>query len=304
MLGLPINIPHDLPAKEVLESENIFVMDEQRAYSQDIRPLNIVILNIMPEKERTETQLLRLLGNSPLQLNITFLFPETHVSKNTGKNHLEKFYTTFSKIKHKKFDGMIITGAPIEHLQFEDVNYWEELTEIMEWTKTNVTSTLHICWGAQAGLYYHYGVNKYPLPKKCTGVFHHRLVNKDVKLVRGFDDLYFVPHSRYTDVALEEIQKTEGLTLLSVSDEAGVCLVASNDGKHIFLTGHPEYDVTTLKQEYERDLAKGKHILPVNYFPNDDPTKQPVHSWRSHSYLLFANWLNYYVYQETPYDWE
>ncbi len=304
MIGLPINIPHDLPAKEVLESENIFVMDEERAYSQDIRPLNIVILNIMPEKERTETQLLRLLGNSPLQLNITLLFPETHVAKNTGKNHLDKFYTSFSAIKHRRFDGMIITGAPIEHLSFEDVNYWEELKEIMDWTKTNVTSTLHICWGAQAGLYYHYGVKKYPLPEKCTGVFHHHLVNKDVNLVRGFDDLYFVPHSRFTEVKLEEIKNTEELTLLSFSDDAGVCLVASNDGKQIFLTGHPEYDVNTLKEEYERDLAKGKVIIPVNYFPNNDPANPPVHSWRSHSYLLFANWLNYYVYQETPYDWE
>ncbi|WP_449536655.1 homoserine O-acetyltransferase MetA [Ferdinandcohnia sp. Marseille-Q9671] len=301
---MPINIPSDLPAKEVLESENIFIMDEDRAYSQDIRPLNIVILNIMPEKVRTETQLLRLLGNSPLQLNITFLFPETHVAKTTGINHLEKFYTSFTEIKHKKFDGMIITGAPIEHLSFEEVTYWEELKEIMEWTKTNVTSTLHICWGAQAGLFYHFGINKYPLQQKCTGVFNHRLVTKDFKLVRGFDDMYYVPHSRYTDIALEDVQNTEGLTLLSVSDDAGVCLVASNDGKQIFLTGHPEYDVNTLKEEYERDLAKGRQIIPINYFPKDDPANPPVHSWRSHSYLLFANWLNYYVYQETPFDWE
>lgn len=302
---MPINIPRDLPAKEILENENIFIMDEDRAYSQDIRPLNIVILNIMPEKERTETQLLRLLGNSPLQLNITFLFPETHEAKTTGKNHLEKFYTSFSAIKHRKFDGMIITGAPIEHLSFEEVNYWSELKDIMEWSKTNVTSTLHICWGAQAGLYYHFGINKYPLQKKCSGVFSHRLLRNDIKLVRGFDDLYFVPHSRYTDVSLEEVANTEGLTLLSVSDDAGVCLAASNDGKQIFLTGHPEYDVTTLKEEYERDLAKGVEIQqPVNYFPKDNPVNKPLHTWRSHANLLYANWLNYYVYQETPYIWE
>ncbi|MFS0863293.1 homoserine O-acetyltransferase MetA [Fredinandcohnia sp. 179-A 10B2 NHS] len=302
---MPINIPRDLPAKEILENENIFIMDEERAYSQDIRPLNIVILNIMPEKERTETQLLRLLGNSPLQLNITFLFPETHEAKTTGKNHLEKFYTSFSAIKHRKFDGMIITGAPIEHLSFEEVTYWKELKEIMEWTKTNVTSTLHICWGAQAGLYYHFGINKHPLAKKCSGVFSHLLLNRDVKLVRGFDDVYFVPHSRYTDVSFEEVTNTHGLTLLSVSDEAGVCLATTNDGKHIFLTGHPEYDVTTLQEEFERDLAKGVDIEPpVNYFPQDNPLNKPIHTWRSHANLLYANWLNYYVYQETPYIWE
>ncbi|MFT4414134.1 homoserine O-acetyltransferase MetA [Fredinandcohnia humi] len=302
---MPINIPRDLPAKEILENENIFIMDEDRAYRQDIRPLNILILNIMPEKERTETQLLRLLGNSPLQINITFLFPETHQAKTTGKNHLEKFYTNFSSIKHKKYDGMIITGAPIEHLSFEEVNYWRELIEIMEWSKTNVTSTLHICWGAQAGLYYHFGINKYPLSKKCSGVFSHRLLTKDVKLVRGFDDLYYVPHSRYTDVSFDDLNKKKNLTILSVSDEAGVCLATSNDGKQIFLTGHPEYDVTTLKEEYERDLAKGIDIHPpVNYFPKNNPENTPVHSWRSHANLLFANWLNYYVYQETPYNWE
>ncbi|MCH1627359.1 homoserine O-acetyltransferase MetA [Ferdinandcohnia quinoae] len=302
---MPINIPRNLPAKEILEGENIFIMDEDRAYTQDIRPLNILILNLMPEKERTETQLLRLLGNSPLQINITFLFPETHTAKTTGQNHLDKFYTNFPVIKNKKFDGMIITGAPIEHLSFEDVNYWDELTEIMEWTKKNVTSTLHICWGAQAGLYYHFGINKYPLPSKCFGVFEHQLLNKDVKLVRGFDDVYSVPHSRYTDVSFEDLKSNPNLDILSVSNDAGVCLVASKDGRQIFLTGHPEYDVTTLKEEFERDQVKGVRVdVPKNYFPENRPENLPKHTWRSHANLLFSNWLNYYVYQETPYEWE
>jgi homoserine O-succinyltransferase len=302
---LPINIPKNLPAKEILEQENIFVMDEERAYSQDIRPLNIVILNLMPQKEKAETQLLRLLGNSPLQVNITFLRPETHETKTTSKYHLEQFYTTFPHIRHRKFDGMIITGAPIEHLPFEEVTYWNELVDIMEWTKTNVTSTLHICWGAQAGLYYHYGIPKYMLPQKCFGIFEHSLEVKNVKLLRGFDDVFRIPHSRHTDVLREDIEKVPELTILSVSEKAGVCLVVSNDGKQIFLTGHPEYDATTLKEEYERDLAKGLPIqIPESYFPNDDPTKEPLNTWRSHANLLFVNWLNYYVYQETPYIWE
>ena len=302
---MPINIPQNLPAKGILEQENIFVMEEDRAYSQDIRPLNIIILNLMPLKENAETQLLRLLGNSPLQVNITFLRPETHEAKTTKKHHLDQFYTTFPNTRHRKFDGMIITGAPVEHLPFEDVTYWKELTEIMEWTKMNVTSTLHICWGAQAGLYYHYGIPKYMLPEKCFGIFEHRLERKYVKLLRGFDDMYLAPHSRHTDVLREDIEKIPDLTVLSVSEKAGVYLVASNDGKQIFLTGHPEYDATTLKEEYERDLAKGLPIqIPEAYFPNDDPTKPPLNTWRSHANLLFTNWLNYYVYQETPFQWE
>ncbi|PGT83092.1 MULTISPECIES: homoserine O-acetyltransferase MetA [Bacillaceae] len=302
---MPINIPNHLPAKEILEQENIFIMDENRAYSQDIRPLNIIILNIMPEKEKTETQLLRLLGNSPLQLNITFLRPETHKSKTTAIEHLKEFYTTFRHIQHKKFDGMIITGAPIEHLEFNEVSYWPELQTIMDWTRTNVTSTLHICWGAQAGLYHHYGVNKYQLDKKCFGIFEHEIVDPTVKLVRGFDDLYFVPHSRHTDVLKEEIERVEELQILSYSDKAGVCLVMSQDGKQIFLTGHPEYELTSLKDEYERDLSKGLEIeMPENYFKNNDPKNRPIQCWRSHANLLFVNWLNYYVYQETPYIWD
>lgn len=304
MLFLPINIPSHLPAKEILEQENIFIMDEKRAYSQDIRPLNILILNIMPEKEKTETQLLRLLGNSPLQLNITFLRPETHKSKNTAYEHLREFYTTFKHIQHKKYDGMIITGAPIEHLEFEEVAYWPELKTIMDWTKTNVTSTLHICWGAQAGLFHHYGVNKYKLEKKCFGIFKHEIDNPNVKLLRGFDDYYFVPHSRHTEVRKDEIESVSELQILSYSNTAGVCLAMSKDGKQIFLTGHPEYERTTLKEEYERDLAKGITIdIPENYFEDNDPKKNPIHCWRSHANLLFVNWLNYYVYQETPYIW-
>jgi homoserine O-succinyltransferase len=304
VLFLPINIPSHLPAKEILEQENIFIMDEKRAYSQDIRPLNILILNIMPEKEKTETQLLRLLGNSPLQLNITFLRPETHKSKNTAYEHLREFYTTFKHIQHKKYDGMIITGAPIEHLEFEEVAYWPELKTIMDWTKTNVTSTLHICWGAQAGLFHHYGVNKYKLEKKCFGIFKHEIINPNVKLLRGFDDYYFVPHSRHTEVRKDEIESVSELQILSYSNTAGVCLAMSKNGKQIFLTGHPEYERTTLKEEYERDLAKGITIdIPENYFEDNDPKKNPIHCWRSHANLLFVNWLNYYVYQETPYIW-
>ncbi len=305
MLALPINIPSHLPAKEILEQENIFIMDEKRAYSQDIRPLNIVILNIMPEKEKTETQLLRLLGNSPLQLNITFLRPETHTSKTTAIEHLIEFYTTFKHIKHRKFDGMIITGAPIEHLEFHEVLYWPELQTIMDWTKTNVTSTLHICWGAQAGLFHHYGVNKYKLDKKCFGIFKHEIIDPSIKLLRGFDDHYYVPHSRHTDVKRDDIERISDLQILSYSEEAGVCLVMSKDGKHIFLTGHPEYERTSLKDEYERDLAKGLNIdIPKNYFEDNNPANTPVHCWRSHANLLFVNWLNYYVYQETPYIWD
>lgn len=304
-MRLPINVPLNLPAKEILEEENIFVMDEYRATSQDIRPLNIVILNIMPNKECTETHLIRLLGNTPLQVNITLLRPASHVSKTTDKHHLEQFYTTFKNIKHQKFDGMIITGAPIEHLTFEDVNYWGEMEEIMNWSKTNVTSTLHICWGAQAGLYHHYGIKKYPLETKLFGVFSHRNLVDNVKLLQGFDDCYNIPHSRYTEVRYEDIVKVPQLTILSMSDEAGVSIVATDDGKQIFISGHFEYENTTLQDEYERDLEKGLNIeVPKHYFPNDDPTNKPHYTWRSHAFLLFSNWLNYYVYQETPYVWE
>lgn len=302
---MPINIPSDLPAKEILEKENIFVMDNQRAYTQDIRPLNIVILNLMPEKEKAETQFLRLLGNSPLQVNITLIIPETHQPKTTAKSHLDSFYTTFKNIKHRKFDGMIITGAPIEHLEFSDVTYWDELKEIMEWTKTNVTSTLYVCWGAQAGLYYHYGIQKYDLGEKLFGVFKHKITKNNVRLLRGFDDVFHAPHSRYTEVRQEDIENVKELSMLCESEDAGVSIVVNDDGSQIFITGHFEYDANTLKDEYERDLKKGLNIsLPKNYFPNDDPNESPVHTWRSHANLLFINWLNYYVYQETPYYWE
>ena len=302
---MPINIPKQLPARELLKKEKIFVMDEERATTQDIRPLNIAILNLMPEKEKTELQLLRLLGNTPLQVNITFLHTATHLSKNVSKSHLDTFYTTFEEIKDRRFDGMIITGAPVEHLDFEEVNYWKELTEIMEWTKTNVTSVLHICWGAQAALYYHYDIGKYDLSKKCFGVFNHTLEDPTIKLVRGFNEVFQAPHSRHTAVSMEEINQDPRLTLLSSSDEAGVFMVKSKDGKHVMITGHFEYDATTLADEYYRDLEKGMDIdIPENYFPNDDANKRPLNIWRSHTHLLFSNWLNYYVYQETPFEWE
>ncbi|WP_342601029.1 homoserine O-succinyltransferase [Psychrobacillus sp. FSL H8-0483] len=302
---MPINIPKRLPAAELLKEEKIFIMDEDRAFGQDIRPLNIIILNLMPEKEKTELQLLRLLGNTPLQVNVTFMNTATHESKNVSKTHLDTFYTTFEQIKHRKYDGLIITGAPIEQLEFEQVNYWNEITEIMDWSKTNVTSVLHICWGAQAALYHHYGIDKFELPKKCSGVFSHRLSDPTVQLVRGFNDHFYVPHSRYTSVSFEKIKADPRLNLLSISDDAGVFLIISNDEKHIMITGHLEYDATTLAEEYVRDVNKGIEIdLPVNYFPQNDPTQQPSNSWRSHTHLLFSNWLNYYVYQATPYEWE
>lgn len=302
---MPINIPQQLPARELLKEEKIFVMDELRATTQDIRPMNIIILNLMPEKERTELQLLRLLGNTPLQVNVTFMAMATHESKNVSKSHLDAFYTTFERVKHRRFDGLIITGAPIEHLEFEDVNYWEELTEIMDWTKTNVTSVLHICWGAQAALYYHYGIGKYELPKKCSGVYSHHLSDPTVKLARGFNDVFHAPHSRYTSVSVEAIKNDDRLQLLAESEDAGAFIILSKDEKHIMITGHFEYDADTLAEEYSRDLAKGIDIdIPENYFPNDDPTREPLNMWRSHTHLLFSNWLNYYVYQETPYVWE
>jgi homoserine O-succinyltransferase/O-acetyltransferase len=302
---LPIKIPKLLPAREILEAENIFIMDEDRANRQDIRPLNILILNLMPEKEKAEAQLLRLLGNTPLQVNVTFLRTATHESKNTSALHLEQFYTTFSDIKERKFDGMIITGAPVELLPFEEVDYWEELKEIMDWSVNNVTSTLHICWGAQAALYYHFGIGKYELPRKCSGVFKHKVLDRTEKLLRGFDDVFVAPHSRYTDVSIEAIMNSDNIKLLSVSDEAGPFIMSANNGKQIMITGHLEYDAETLGQEYRRDMKKGLDIhMPENYFPNDDPSKPPVNRWRSHAHLLFSNWLNYYVYQETPYEWD
>lgn len=302
---MPIKIPKQLPATELLKKEKIFIMDEERAIAQDIRPLNIIILNLMPEKEKTELQLLRLLGNTPLQVNVTFMNTATHESKNVSKTHLDTFYTTFEEIKLRKYDGMIITGAPIEHLNFEDVNYWSEMTEIMDWSKTNVTSVLHICWGAQAALYHHYGIGKFELSKKCFGVFSHRLSDPTVNLVRGFNDEFYAPVSRYTSVSYDEIITDSRLNLLSNSEDAGVFLVISNDEKHIMITGHLEYDATTLAEEYARDVNKGIEIdVPENYFPNNDPSTQPLNSWRSHTHLLFSNWLNYYVYQETPYEWE
>ncbi|MFC4767802.1 homoserine O-acetyltransferase MetA [Effusibacillus consociatus] len=300
---MPIKIPDHLPAREVLERENIFVMQEDRAIHQDIRPLKILILNLMPNKEVTEVQLLRLLGNTPLQLDISLLRMLSHESKNTSESHLTSFYKTFDEIKHLNYDGMIITGAPVEHLEFEEVTYWEELKEIMEWTRTHVTSTLHICWAAQAGLFYHYGVPKYPVEKKVFGIFSHR-VNCSIPLVRGFDDLFWAPHSRHTEVKPEDIRKVEELEIISESDEAGVYIVVSKDGRQIFVTGHSEYDRYTLQEEYQRDLGRGLEIeLPKHYFPSDDPDTPPVYNWRSHAHLLFSNFLNYYVYQVTPYEW-
>lgn len=300
---MPIKISNQLPAKKILESENIFVMPEKRAAKQDIRPLEIAILNLMPTKVATETQLLRLLGNTPLQVHVELLHMKTHQSKNTSEEHLVTFYKTFEEVKTRKFDGLIITGAPVEHMAFEDVDYWPELCEIMEWTKTNVTSTLHICWGAQAGLYYHYGIAKYPLKKKMFGIYEHHLLRKNKMLLRGFDDVFYVPHSRHTEFREEDVRGTKGLEILSVSDEAGVYMVTSERGKHIFVTGHAEYDSITLGQEYYRDLDKGLDIQPPeNYFPHNDPKKQPVMKWRSHANLLFSNWLNYHVYQATPFD--
>jgi len=303
---MPIKIPENLPALEILHQENIFVMGEERAFHQDIRPLKIVILNLMPRKETTEIQLLRLLSNSPLQVDIALLHIDSHICKNTAQEHMDSFYKSFSEIKGQKFDGMIITGAPVEHLEFEEITYWEELKTIMDWTKTHVTSTFHICWGAQAGLYHHYGVPKYPLPEKMFGIFKHN-VNKSsingMQLLRGFDDEFNVPHSRHTEIKHSDLEAHPELEILSESDEAGLYIVVSKDGRQVFVTGHSEYDTLTIKEEYDRDIAKGLPIaLPIGYFPNDDPNKTPIHNWRSHTNLLFQNWLNYYVYQETPYD--
>lgn len=300
---MPIKIPTGLPAQSILEKENIFVMPEARALTQDIRPLKLLILNLMPTKIVTETQLLRCLSNTPLQIEIDLLQTSTHVSKNTSAEHLVTFYTTFDKIRDRKYDGMIITGAPVEHLDFEEVDYWDELCMIMGWSAKNVFSTFHICWGAQAALYYHYGIPKYPLPKKMFGVFSHDVLTPTSPLLRGFDDKFPAPHSRHTEVREEDIKKCPDLEILSTSPEAGVYIVAKKNGRQIFVTGHAEYDLDTLAGEYRRDLERGLDIdLPVNYFPNDDPERTPIVTWRSHGHLLFTNWLNYYVYQGTPYD--
>lgn len=300
---MPIKIPDNLPAVKTLTEENIFVMTEKRAITQDIRPLKILLLNLMPKKIETETQLSRLLGNSPLQVDFEFIHTKSHQSKNTSAEHLFTFYKTFDDIKDKTFDGMIITGAPVELMPFEEVEYWKELCEIMEWTKTHVHSTFHICWGAQAGLYYHYGINKQPLDKKMFGIFPHIADYKKSILFRGFDDVFMVPHSRHTTIKREDIEKCSELKILASSEEAGVYAIATEGGKQIFITGHSEYDANTLKNEYLRDLGEGKPIeIPKNYFPDDDPTREPIVSWRSHANLLYSNWLNYFVYQTTPYD--
>lgn len=302
---MPIKIQKDLPAKAILESENIFIMDEDRAMRQDIRPLEIVILNLMPIKEDTETQLLRALSNTPLQVDCTLLMMSGHVSKNTSASHLNKFYVTFDDIYRRKFDGMIITGAPIELMEFEEVNYWPELTKIMEWSKTHVTSTLHLCWGAQAGLYYHYGVTKHLLEEKLTGIYKHRILDRKIPLVRSFGDFFLAPHSRNTEFSREEILKQSELMILAESEEAGIFLVASRDGKQIFIQGHLEYDRMTLDKEYHRDLEKGLNPgIPCNYYENDDPDTIPPLTWRCHANMLYTNWLNFYVYQTTPYNLE
>lgn len=300
---MPIVIPRELPAFEVLQNENIFIMNDVRAIHQDIRPLKILILNLMPNKVETETQLLRLLSNTPLQTEITLLKTASYQSKNTSTDHLESFYKTFDEIKDHNYDGLIITGAPVETMEFEEVSYWDELSKIMEYSKTNVTSTLHICWGSQAGLFYHYGIKKYPTDKKIFGVFSHDLFNKTNPLLRGFDDEVLIPHSRYTTVYKEDIESNNNLDLLLFSEDAGVCLVASKDGKQIFISGHLEYDKDTLKKEYFRDVEKGLDIhVPKNYFKTDDVNKDVVVKWRGAAHLLFSNWLNYFVYQETPFE--
>ena len=300
---MPIKIPNDLPAVKTLQEENIFVMTHTRASTQDIRPLRIVLLNLMPKKIETETQLSRLLGNTPLQIELELVRMKSHEAANTPQHHLLSFYKTFDDIRDERFDGMVITGAPVEQMPFEDVDYWPELCQIMAWSKTNVHSTLHICWGAQAGLYYHYGIDKQQLPKKLFGVFPHRVEYKRSILFRGFDDEFMVPHSRHTTVRREDIEKVDDLRILASSEEAGVYAVFTNMGRQIFITGHSEYDADTLKNEYLRDIAAGKPIeIPKNYFPNDDPTRQPLVRWRSSANLLFSNWLNYFVYQTTPYD--
>jgi homoserine O-succinyltransferase len=300
---MPIKIPNQLPAKEILLSENIFVMDENRALHQDIRPLRIAILNLMPTKIATETQLLRLLGNTAIQVEPVLVRMSSHESKNTPEEHLLTFYKTFDEIRDEKFDGLIITGAPIEHLPFEQVDYWKELTEILTWGYSHVFAHLYICWAAQAALYHQFGIAKYPIPAKQFGAFAHRVVKQNVKLLRGFDDVFYAPHSRHTEIRREDIEKIPQLDILAESTEAGIYIVGTKDDRQLFVTGHSEYDPFTLKREYDRDIAANLPIqIPVNYYPNDDPTQTPVVRWRGHANLLFANWINYYVYQETPFD--
>ena len=300
---MPIQIPNDLPAAGTLQQENIFVMPENRASSQDIRPLELVLVNLMPTKIATETQLTRLLGNTPLQVKLELVHTSSHISKNVSQDHLLNFYKSFDDIKHRKFDGMVITGAPVEHMDFEEVDYWPELCRIMEWSKTNVHSTFHICWGAQAGLYYHYGIQKHQLDEKLFGIFKHKADYKRSILLRGFDDTFWVPHSRHTTVLREDIEAVPGLKIVASSQRAGVYAVMSKEGRQIFVTGHSEYDADTLKNEYLRDKQLGLPIdIPENYFPDDDANKEPLVRWRGHANLLFSNWLNYFVYQTTPYD--
>ena len=300
---MPIRIPNDLPAAGTLQQENIFVMPQNRATHQDIRPLEIVLLNLMPTKIATETQLSRVLGNTPLQVNLELMHTSSHVSKNVSQEHLLSFYKSFDELKHRKFDGMVITGAPVEMMAFEDVDYWQELCQIMEWSKTNVHSTFHICWGAQAGLYYHYGIQKQALPEKLFGVFPHKADYKRAILLRGFDDTFWVPHSRHTTISREAVERIPELKVIASSERAGVYAVMNKGGRQIFVTGHSEYDADTLEKEYLRDKNAGLPIaVPENYYPNDDDTKEPMVLWRSHANLLFSNWLNYFVYQTTPYD--
>lgn len=300
---MPIKTQNDLPAKEILERENIFVMDENRARHQNIRQLEIAIVNLMPLKEDTELQILRSLSNTPIQVNVTFVATSTHEATHTSLSHLNQFYQTFDDIKNRNFDGLIITGAPVEQLEYEEINYWDEICQIMEWSKTHVFSTLHLCWGAQAGLYYHYGIPKHMLEKKKFGVYAHKVKNRKIPLVRGFDDVFYAPHSRHTEVRKADIEKVDKLTILAESDEAGVFLIMNDDGRQIFVMGHPEYDRYTLHNEYIRDKKKGLPIdLPVNYYPDDDDTQRPLLQWRSHGNILYSNWLNYYVYQGVPYE--
>ena len=300
---MPIKVQNNLPAKQVLEHENIFVMDENRAMTQDIRPLQIAILNLMPLKEDTEVQLLRCLSNTPLQVDITFMSTASYIGKNTVQSHLDNFYVTWDEVKHRNFDGLIITGAPVEQMEFEEVAYWEELKDIMEWSKTHVTSTLHICWGAQAGLYYHYGVQKHLLDKKLFGVYEHNVYHRRIPIMRGFDDRFFAPHSRHTDVEKKDIEALENIIILADSEEAGVFLAMEETGKQFFMFGHPEYDRLTLDKEYHRDLDKGLPIeIPKNYYPDDTPGVRPIMRWRAHSNAIYTNWLNYYVYQNTPFE--
>ena len=300
---MPIRVQNDLPVREILEKENIFVMDEHRATHQDIRPISIGLLNLMPLKEDAELQILRSLSNTPLQVDVTFVMVSSHVSKNTPTSHLNKFYYRFEEIRDRKFDGFIITGAPVEQIPFEEVDYWEELKEIMEWSKTHVTSTLHLCWGAQAGIYYHYGIDKEMLPQKVFGVFRHRVLNRKIPLVRGFDDVFLAPHSRHTQTPIDKVRADDRLTILAESEEAGLFLAMAENGRKIFVMGHPEYDRITLDQEYKRDLSKGLDIqMPKHYYTEDDPSVRPLLTWRAAANNLYTNWLNYYVYQVTPYD--